>query len=98
MARPGEQQIGITNVPVSRLSTHRRDGWTLLELRGPAPGSMVLEVESALKRWLSSNFDLVEGRRENWSTVDLRVDSLNELASMASISLSTLGSRQKIDF
>lgn len=87
MTKPAEQQVGITNDPITRLSTHRREGWTLLDLRGPAKGSDVLELERLIKQWLKTNLSLVKGKRENWHTVELEVQSLEELCAAASVKL-----------
>ena len=38
-------QIGITNVPESRLGSHRKLGWEVLELRGPMDGHLTQQWE-----------------------------------------------------
>lgn len=50
----GQQQFGITNVPDSRLATHRRSDWEVLDLLGPLDGVWVAEVEDSLKAFFLS--------------------------------------------
>ena len=68
MERPGEMQIGITNVPKKRLATHARDGWELIEMDGPHDGTAILNREAAIKKHLKTNDLLIEGTHENWPT------------------------------
>lgn len=86
MSRPGEQQFGITNKLKRRMTTHERNGWTLLEVVGPADGKLVFETEQALKRWLRKTYGVLPGSTENWSTVDFEVQSLSELKAISDIS------------
>ena len=79
MERPGEQQFGITNDLKERVTHHRQDGWSEIEVVGPYPGKEVLDLETQLKRWLSTPCGSIDGIRENWSTVKLEVRSLAEL-------------------
>ena len=83
MHKSHEQQIGISNNPIHRLSVHRRDGWSLIEIRGPGYGRNVLHYEKCIKSWLREEIGLVEGRRENWSTIDLEINSIAELAKIS---------------
>ena len=66
MERPGEMQIGITNVPDQRLATHAREGWQLVEMVGPRSGQEILDRETAIKKHLKTNDLLVDGTHENW--------------------------------
>lgn len=86
MQRPGEQQLGITNDIKQRMNHHRRDGWTEIEILGPYPGEVILDLETRFKKWLASDIGLVKGTRENWSTSDLEVNSLQELKEASGIS------------
>jgi hypothetical protein len=45
-------QIGITNFPDKRLTTHRRLGWEVLDIRGPMDGTATMEWETAILRML----------------------------------------------
>lgn len=45
-------QVGITNVPDDRLSTHKRLGWEVLELRGPMNGDLARQWETDILRML----------------------------------------------
>jgi ssDNA-binding Zn-finger/Zn-ribbon topoisomerase 1 len=87
MQRPGEQQLGITNVLSDRMRTHERNGWVLLEHAGPASGQKVLDTEKAFKRWLKKEIGLMEGTTENWSTTSMEVQSLAELKAKSGIEI-----------
>jgi len=86
MQRPGEQQLGISNVLVDRLKTHERNGWTLLEhtIEG-ASGKKVQEIEAIFKKWLKKEIGLIKGTTENWSTTSMEVQSLAELKERSGI-------------
>ena len=85
MQRPGEQQLGITNVLSDRLRTHESNGWTLLEHTEPASGQKVFDTEKAFKQWLKKEVGLVKGTTENWSTTSMEVQSLAELKARSGI-------------
>ena len=85
MYKSGEQQLGITNVPKHRLSTHYRNGWSLLEIVGPFNGSDIAETEKLMKIWLKNTIGTVTGTSENWYTKDLEVQSLKELFKVSGI-------------
>jgi hypothetical protein len=85
MERNDDQQIGITNAPKTRLATHKRSGWLLVEILGPSDGAKVLSAESAIKQWLKGNSLQIEGTRENWKKTDLVVASLAEIALLAGL-------------
>jgi Probable Zinc-ribbon domain len=85
MQRAGEQQLGITNDLNTRLKVHERNGWSLIEYVGPAPGSVVLGTEVSFKKWLKENIGVVEGTTENWSTTKMEVQSLAELKARSGI-------------
>ena len=85
MQRPGEQQLGITNVPSQRIATHERNGWSLIEMVGPKQGHEVLAVEILFKRWLRNNIGLIHGTEENWQTILLEVHSLSDLKQKSGI-------------
>ena len=86
MQRPGEQQLGISNVLVDRLRTHERNGWTLVEhtIEGSS-GKKVQETEALFKKWLKKEIGLMEGTTENWSTTKMEVHSLAELKARSGI-------------
>ena len=85
LERPGEQQLGVSNVPEIRLKTHGRNGWQEVEVVGPFPGNKTLETERSLKRWLRERVGLVLGTHENWYTADLEVRSLAELKAKSGV-------------
>jgi hypothetical protein len=53
--RLGYLQIGITNFPNNLLQIHQKDGWELLELRGPMDGYLASDWETAILKMLRSN-------------------------------------------
>jgi DNA-directed RNA polymerase subunit RPC12/RpoP len=85
MERAFDQQIGITNAPQTRIPTHKRDGWMLVEMVGPAVGAKVQELEATVKRWLKANNLRIEGTHENWRKDSLTVASLAEIAALAGV-------------
>ena len=86
MERPGEQQLGISNVITDRLRTHELNGWNLIEhTTEPALGQKVLDTENAFKKWLKNEIGLMEGTTENWSTTKMEVQSLAELKARSGI-------------
>jgi len=85
MQRPGEQQFGITNDMTTRMRTHKKNGWMLLEQTEPALGQKVLDTETALKRWLKKEIGLMKGTTENWSTTSMEVQSVAELKARSGI-------------
>jgi hypothetical protein len=82
MERPGEQQIGITNVPDDRLGRHRRDGWSLVELIGPMDGQVAFDRERAMKQFIQT-LDTVPGTLENWLTVSFEASSIADVEAAA---------------
>ena len=85
MQRPGEQQLGITNVLSDRLRKHESNGWMLLEHAGPASGQKVFDTEKVFKKWLKKEIGLIKGTTENWSTTKMEVQSLAELKARSGI-------------
>ena len=86
MERPGEQQLGISNVITDRLRKHESNGWSLIEhTTVPSKGQKVLETENAFKKWLRKEIGLMEGTTENWSTTKMEVQSLAELKARSGI-------------
>jgi hypothetical protein len=86
-------QIGITNVPENRLGRHKRNGFDLLELRGPMDGQTAKDIESSLLRFLKSQkADLspdhvagkFDGYSESWTIDSYKVNNLKELIDKAS--------------
>jgi hypothetical protein len=81
-------QIGITNSPDDRLSTHKRLGWEILELRGPMDGHLTRQWETGILRMLKakganlSNSEIAgkfDGYSEAWSKETLFVESIKDL-------------------
>jgi len=86
MQRTGEQQLGITNDFITRIKTHERNGWCLIEhTTVPSKGQKVLDTEKIFKKWLKKEIGLMEGTTENWSTTKMEVQSLAELKARSGI-------------
>jgi hypothetical protein len=81
-------QIGISNVPDSRLNQHSKRGWEVVEVRGPMKGQLAQQLEGAILRSVErrgairghrtqiENFD---GWTEAWTKDSLTVTSFKQL-------------------
>ena len=85
-------QIGISNFPDNRLKSHQKNGFELLELRGPIDGHTAQELETSLLRYLKSQkADLspehiagkFDGYSESWTIDSYKVNNLKELIDKA---------------
>ena len=94
MERPGEFQIGITNDIKTRAKRHERDGWIMLDKRGPTSGEEILKFETELKRWIKENIGTIEGKRENWESSKLSVSTLKELQTLTGITSNIMMSEE----
>ena len=92
MERPGEQQVGISNVPMQRVGQHERYGWILVELAGPFDGAAAWDRERDLKDWLRDSIGTIAGTTENWDARRLMVRSLAELYERAGLPCEILSS------
>jgi len=81
-------QIGITNFPKDRITSHSRTGWELIEIRGPMEGTLIKAWEQAILKMLKSKgADLAneeiagkfDGYSEAWSKSTFPVKSIKEL-------------------
>ncbi len=86
-------QIGITNAPKDRLGRHRKNGFEVLELRGPMDGHTAKELETALLQYLKSQKAYLspehvagkfDGFTESWTIDSYKVNNLKELIDKAS--------------
>jgi hypothetical protein len=84
-------QIGITNVPDDRLSTHKRLGWEVIELRGPMEGDLARQWETDILRMLRKKNAVVgstdiagkfTGYTESWMKHSYPASSLKELMNL----------------
>jgi len=84
-------QIGISNVPESRLRTHELAGWRLVGLDGPMPGDLARQWErdilAAVKRRGAvrpkhAGLAPFDGHTESWKRTSLPVESLSALRAM----------------
>lgn len=81
-------QIGITNDPRSRLSTHETNGWEVIDVRGPMDGQTTRDLETALLRELRSigakfadkqGFNKFDGWTESWTQVSFQASRIAKL-------------------
>jgi hypothetical protein len=81
-------QIGISNVPNQRLAKHKKNGWELIEIRGPMDGQLTNDWETSILRMLKakgadlSNSEIAgrfDGYSEAWSKSTFEVNSILEL-------------------
>jgi uncharacterized Zn-finger protein len=83
----GIQQFGITNFPKDRLAVHRKNGWELLGIVGPADGYSIRETETALKEFFRAKGvllprdhpDKFEGYSETWHSDELSFSTCAEM-------------------
>jgi len=83
----GLQQFGITNVPERRLATHRKKGWEVLDVVGPADGYWIDETELAIKHFLRDRGvllardypDKFDGYTESWNAQNISYLTLAQL-------------------
>ena len=85
MERKGEQQFGITNNIKQRRKDHFKYNWIELDSTGPHSGIDVENTEKKLKNWLKLKIGTMPNTFENWSTIKLKVKSLNELKKISCI-------------
>jgi hypothetical protein len=81
------QQFGISNVPEQRIAKHKRNGWEVLDVMGPADGYWVLETETALKMFFKKKgvlldgalLDKFDGYTESWVSTELSFSSVSKM-------------------
>lgn len=87
-------QIGITNFPENRLSSHKKLGWQVLEVRGAMDGMIAREWETSILRMLRKRgADLgnpsvagkFDGFSECWAFDSLPAQSLQELMELVRV-------------
>ena len=81
-------QIGITNFPDDRLSSHKRRGWEVIELRGPMDGHLTQQLETSCLHALQKRGAILghkagikkfDGYSEAWTKTSLTVGSLKQI-------------------
>jgi predicted GIY-YIG superfamily endonuclease len=86
-------QIGITNNFKERFQRHKKNGFELLELRGPMDGQTALELEASLLKYLKNQeaelspehvVGKFDGYTESWTIDSYKVNNLKELIDKAS--------------
>lgn len=84
------QQFGISNVPEKRIARHKKNGWELLDVIGPADGLWILQTETALKRFFRERGlllprdypDKFDGFSESWQSSTLAFTSISRMLDM----------------
>ncbi len=81
-------QIGISNFPKKRLSSHKRRGWDVIELRGPMDGHLTQQLETNCLHALEkrgailghkAGIDKFDGYSEAWTKESLNVSSIKQI-------------------
>ena len=81
-------QIGITNDPNRRLFEHQKNGWELLELRGPMDGYLTRNLETDCLHALEkrgailghkAGIEKFDGYTEAWTKKSLNVTSIRQI-------------------
>ncbi len=84
----GMLQIGITNFPDQRLYRHKKNGWEVIEIRGPMDGYLTRDWESSILSTLgqldvnvgpSDVAGKFDGYTEAWRISDYNVTSIADL-------------------
>ena len=99
-------QIGITNNADRRMREHKKNGWEVLELRGPMDGHLTQQWESAILRMLKakgadlSNEKIAgkfDGFSEAWTKATFPVKSIKELMRLTDEYEEGLGKGRRVE-
>ena len=85
----GLQQFGISNVPEKRVAVHKKNGWEVLDVIGPADGWWILQTETALKGFFRAEKlllpmdyeDKFDGYSESWDSTEVQFNMVEEMLS-----------------
>ena len=81
-------QIGISNFPVDRIRTHARNGWEVMEVRGPIEGHLAQQLETGILHAVErrgavlghkAKIEKFDGYSEAWTKQSLAVTSFKQL-------------------
>jgi hypothetical protein len=81
-------QVGISNLPDTRISQHSKRGWEVLEIRGPMKGQLAQELETAILHAVErrgailghkAGIEKFDGYSEAWTKDSLDVSSFKQL-------------------
>ena len=81
-------QIGISNIPVSRLGQHSKRGWEVIEVRGPMKGHLAQQLEISCLHALGkrgailghkAGMEKFDGYTEAWTKKSLSVTSIKQI-------------------
>lgn len=98
-------QIGITNSPERRIATHQRNGWEVIEIRGPMDGHLTQQWETAILRMLrAKGADLAnskiagkfDGYSEAWSKSRFSAVSIRQLMDLTEEYEGEKGDRERL--
>lgn len=81
------QQFGISNKPKARLAKHKLNGWMVTDIIGPLDGYWIVDTETSLKKFFSSQGLLLtredgvvfDGYTETWRAQEVRFESVSEM-------------------
>jgi hypothetical protein len=81
-------QVGISNIPATRLGQHSKSGWDILEVRGPMKGHLAQQLEIAILHAVErrgavlghkAQIEKFDGYSEAWTKASLTVTSFKQL-------------------
>jgi len=87
----GLLQLGITNVPLKRISKHKKLGWEVVEIQGPMNGLVARDFETKCLQYLRSKNVQVgvenvagkfDGYSESWFEEILPIRSIHQLRQL----------------
>ena len=81
-------QVGISNIPVTRLGQHSKRGWEVIEVRGPMKGHLAQQLEISCLHALEkrgailghrAGIEKFDGYSEAWTKASLNVTSIKQI-------------------
>jgi hypothetical protein len=81
-------QVGISNIPVARLRQHSKQGWEVIEVRGPMKGRLAQQLEISCLHALEKRGAILghkarvkkfDGYTEAWTKASLNVTSIKQI-------------------
>ena len=100
------QQIGISNVPESRLAQHRRLGWQIVEVRGPMDGPLAQALEQealgvlrkrGAKLGIPSAHGSFDGHTEAWPIDSFDLKNIKQLLDWVYEDDSQIGAAEHLE-
>jgi len=81
-------QVGISNIPSTRLAQHSKRGWEVIEVRGPMEGHLAQQLETAILHAIErrgavlghkAQIEKFDGYSEAWTKDSLAVTSFKQI-------------------